>query len=40
MRKERTRNGAVDLTQAGAELKFKIDPATGIIVTSQFAVNM
>lgn len=26
------RNGAIDLSQAGAELKFKIDPATGVWV--------
>lgn len=28
-RAERVRNGAIDLSQAGAELKFKIDPVTG-----------
>ena len=31
MRKERAKNGAIDLSQAGAELKFKVDPATGKI---------
>lgn len=28
-RKERTENGAIDLSQTGAELKFKIDPVSG-----------
>lgn len=28
-RGERVKNGAIDLSQAGAELKFKIDPITG-----------
>lgn len=35
-RKERTKNGALDLSNAGAELKFKIDPASGAIPARQF----
>lgn len=29
LRKRRVENGAIDLSQEGAELKFKIDPDTG-----------
>lgn len=38
LRKERVENGAIDLSQEGAELKFKIDPDTGEHPISRYVV--